>query len=63
MAARYRDAIAWIAENDEPLEGDPNVIEGLISVGLVADLWQKAPAMVANDILRYRQRAALRAGR
>jgi hypothetical protein len=55
----YRFAVAWIAQEDEPGDLDPAVIAGYISTCLVADLWGKDEADVAEDVARYRRRAAL----
>lgn len=55
--ARYLDAIAWIAQNDNP--GDESTEEDLsktISVLLVADLWRENPKMVAREVLAYRKK-------
>jgi hypothetical protein len=57
--ARYVDAVAWIANNDETSETDAAVIAELISVVLVADLWRKEPEDVAADVLRARARFIL----
>lgn len=50
----YRRAIAWIADNDEPLETDVNVVADQISVLLVADTFQVSVKVVAADVLRVR---------
>ncbi|MBY0561501.1 hypothetical protein [Hyphomicrobium sp.] len=52
--ASYSQAISWIAENDEDAETDPEVIASLISVMMVADLWDKEPETVARDVLKKR---------
>jgi len=52
--ASYRFGVAWIAENDEPLERDVDQIDGFVSTLLLADLFGKDPAVVARDVLRYR---------
>lgn len=54
MTPRYTYAIAWIAENDEPLTTDPEEISSFISVLLIADLFGKEPAKVARDVANYR---------
>lgn len=56
MMARYRDAIEWIAHNDEEGEEDPEIIATSITVGLVADVWNKPTAIVAEDIADIRRR-------
>ena len=57
--ARYAEAVAWIANNDETAETEADVIASLISVVLVADLWRKEPEDVAADVLRARSRFTL----
>ncbi len=54
--ASYREAIEWIARNDEDGETDVEVMSGLISVLLVADLWRKEPEDVAKAVVRERLR-------
>lgn len=53
---RYDLAVEWIALNDEPGERDVAVVDSLISVVLVADLWHVSPADVARDVVRFRER-------
>ncbi len=57
MIARpsYRSAVAWIALNDEPDESDWEIVAEMISVLMIADLWEKAPAQVAYDVVKYRE--------
>jgi len=43
----YREAVRWIADNDEPLETDLETIAEMISVQLIADLFGKDPEGVA----------------
>lgn len=58
MASRgYRFGVAWIADNDEPAERDPEVLASLISVELLADLFDKEAETVARDVLRLRVKA------
>jgi hypothetical protein len=54
--ARYMEAVAWIANNDEPGETDAETVSEMISVLLVADLWRKEPEQVADDVLRARSK-------
>lgn len=56
MAASYRNGISWIAYNDEPTEYEPEVISGMISVLLLADLFRKEPTEVAKAVIRYRDK-------
>lgn len=53
----YRQAVQWIADNDETAEQDPNVMKDLISVLLVADLFGVSPETVAQEIVAYRREA------
>lgn len=57
--ARYRDAIEWIALNDEEefdRDDQIEVVAEQISVALVADLWRYPILTVARDVVRFRQR-------
>lgn len=54
MRASYRMGIQWIADNDEPDEMDPSVIDGFISVQLLADLFGKDPLVVAKAVAKAR---------
>ena len=58
--ASYRVGVYWIAINDEPLDGDPASVAGYISTLLLADLFGVDPQRVAKDVLRQRQKEALR---
>lgn len=53
----YRDAVIWIAQNDN--EGNPDAhdvdeVHGMISVGLVSDLFEVDQRIVATDVVRAR---------
>lgn len=50
----YRYGVAWIANEDDPDETDLLTISESIPVALLADLFGKTPADVAEDIVRYR---------
>lgn len=60
--ATYRDAIAWIAANDgagdtpEGLSWEQvfDMVDGLVTVCLVADVFGKDQAAVAAEVLRAR---------
>ena len=54
--ASYREAIAWIAEMDESAERDTEVMEGVATVILVADLFGVTTARVAHDVVRRREK-------
>jgi hypothetical protein len=49
--ASYREAVEWIAGNDEPSNPD---VEELLSVALIADIFGTTPERVARDVLRFR---------
>jgi hypothetical protein len=51
---RYTMAVEWVASEDDPLEMDPKVLAGTLTVCLVADLWGKPPALVAEDVVKVR---------
>jgi hypothetical protein len=51
-------AIDWIALNCEPRESDIEAVAMLISVVLVADLWQPQPEEIARKVLARRQVAS-----
>lgn len=56
----YRTAVAWIALNDAVGDDDPaDVLSGLVSVALVADLFEISPTRVAADVLKMRRREGL----
>jgi hypothetical protein len=52
--ASYRRAVEWIALNDDArdAEGLPT-LTGYLSVVMTADLWGKAPQVVAADVMAY----------
>ena len=52
-------AIDWIALNDEPGDTDIATVALLISVVLVADLWQREPEEIARKVLARRKRACI----
>jgi hypothetical protein len=54
--ASYRDGVAWIAHNDEPLSVDREEIEGFISTLLLADLFHVEASRVADDVLRLKEK-------
>lgn len=64
--ASYRDAVKWIALNDNAGEDTPHNayaesnIAGYISTCLVADLFGKQPAAVAHDVMIERRVEMLR---
>lgn len=55
--ARYKDAVEWIALNDNSASYDTSEeIRGYLSVALVADVWRKTDAEVADDVEQARMR-------
>lgn len=52
--ASYREAVEWIAMNDDNAETDPEVVRYQVTVLLVADLFRLEAERVARDVLRYR---------
>lgn len=54
--ASYKHGIELIALNDEPLEEELEIVQGFISVGIVADLFGVPTEKVARDVLRYREK-------
>ncbi len=62
--ATYRFGMMWVAENDDPWVAenddpgclDVEVVAGIISTLLVADLFGKDPKAVAEDIVSYRKK-------
>lgn len=54
--ASYRNAIDWIAENDESAERDVNVMADVPTVALVAEIFQKPTVTVALAVVRQREK-------
>jgi hypothetical protein len=57
--ASYREAIAWVAENDSAGEStalELDEVGALVSAGLVADIFRVSTDKVAKDIVRYRRK-------
>lgn len=52
--AKYRDAVRWIARNDDPGETDAETVQFNVTVGLVADVFGKACLDVARDVVTAR---------
>jgi len=50
----YEFGVEWIALNDEPGITNWAEMEGLISVLLLADLFDRSPGQVAADVVTYR---------
>ncbi len=59
----YRDAIAWIAANDNAGADDAleaEAVRGYITVGFVADMFEVDQGKVAADVVRHRMVEAQR---
>lgn len=56
MHASYKEAIEWIAHNDDEATLDTGEIAGYLTTCLVADLWRKHPEAVAEAVYRKRIR-------
>lgn len=60
--ATYRDSIEWIAENDGAADTPRkltfveafDVVDGLVTICLVSDVFDKDPTQVAVDVLKAR---------
>ena len=53
--ASYREAIAWIAHNDNAGNGDSEEdVAGYVTVALVSDIFWKGEAEVAAAVMRVR---------
>lgn len=51
----YREAVEWIARNDECTETSAEAVSGLVSVALVADLFGKDQIEVARAVINFRR--------
>lgn len=56
--ASYHEAVEWIALNDEAEDMDAESIASFVTTCLVADLWDKDTAVVAADILKFKNSKA-----
>lgn len=56
--AGYRAAVEWIAMNDEDDDdhADVEAVAEMVTVALVADVWQVSASVVAADVLEARER-------
>jgi len=57
--ASYREAIAWIADNDEAGDDDATVVDvvrGYTTVVLVADVFDVDADKVAADVVKARKK-------
>lgn len=53
---KYERAVSWIAYNDEPDDREETWVADMISVACIADVFQKDPMQVAQDVVAYRER-------
>lgn len=53
-AMTYPMVIAWIADNDEPLDFKPSSVCRYISVLLAADIFGVSPRKISKDIVQRR---------
>jgi hypothetical protein len=51
----YREAVEWIAFNDDETETDIEAIRQQMTVVLVADVFHLVPGVVAREVIRLRQ--------
>ena len=54
--ASYREGVEYIALNDDPDTTDPEVVMGMISVGLLSALFGVTHDRVASDVVRFREK-------
>lgn len=59
MRISYREAVEFIALNDEPTENDPEAIAAYTTTVMLAHISGREPAAVAYDVLRVRNREAI----
>ncbi len=57
VAHSYMFGVRWIAENDEPMEMDVEVVQGMVSVLLLSDLYNVNEKVVARDVVEERERS------
>ena len=50
----YKQAVEWVALNDEPTLTILDEVEVMVSTLLIADIWAKAEKDVALDIVRLK---------
>lgn len=54
--ATLLDAVSWIAYEDSPADSPPvEEVEGMLTVALVADLWQVSTRAVAEMVVMVRK--------
>lgn len=61
--ASYRDGVDFIAQNDEVNERDPQVVDGLATVVMLASIFGVSTDRVARDVVRLREKLAKVDGR
>lgn len=57
--ASYRDAVDWIAYNDEPSDREVESVQGFISTLLVADIFKLPSERVARDVIALRKKESI----
>lgn len=55
MRPSYKKAVMLIAYNDEPSSMLEEEMEGIVSVVIIASLFDKTPEKVAADVVSYRK--------
>lgn len=56
--ASYREAVMWLALNDEAMEFDVDTIDSFVTTKVIADIFGVPSVRVARDILRKRKEEA-----
>lgn len=52
----YRDAVAWVADNDDSETLDVETVRSYVTVALVADLFGVEQEKVAADVVKFREK-------
>lgn len=52
----YREAIAWVAQNDDASVTDPELVHAAVTVGFVADLFGVEQKKVTADVIKFREK-------
>jgi len=54
--ASYREAVRWIADNDEPSDLEEQAIAHYVTTLLIADIFAVEPEKVAKDVAKQRRK-------
>lgn len=54
--ASYKEAIAWVAMNDETADMNPESVKFFITSLLIADIFDVEEDKVGKDIVRFRKK-------